>query len=207
MTLTAIPPISGFGTCVTMAGMAYASVQPSESHSWTHVSWRLIQGWIIASGGLVLSSSISFIALRALLNRLHGHWSILTDIKNDRRFRALQQAVRERGLWMAVLARYQSSPCVYIVSATLSAPRILIHVFMGAKLYELIDSDVRAHQDTATKVRNVISIIIGLLLGVGSSWLIWKETSRILDLDSDEPLLEEGAEEWRTEHEEDQFVL
>lgn len=96
---------------------------------------------------------------------------------------------------------------VYIVSATLSAPRILIHVFMGAKLYELIDSDVRAHQDTATKVRNVISIIIGLLLGVGSSWLIWKETSRILDLDSDEPLLEEGAEEWRTEHEEDQFVL
>ena len=105
MTLTAIPPISGFGTCVTMAGMAYASVQPSESHSWTHVSWRLIQGWIIASGGLVLSSSISFIALRALLNRLHGHWSILTDIKNDRRFRALQQAVRERGLWMAVLAR------------------------------------------------------------------------------------------------------
>lgn len=96
---------------------------------------------------------------------------------------------------------------MYIVSAILSAPRLLIHVFMGAKLYELIDSDVRAHQDTATKVRNIISVVIGLLLGIGSSWLIWKETSRILDLENDEPLLEEGEEEWRTEHEEGQFVL
>lgn len=108
MTLAAIPPISGFGTCVTMAGMAYASVQPSEPHSWAHVFWRLMEGWMVASGGLILSASISFIALRTLLNRLDGRWGILTNIKSDRRFRALQQAVRERGLWMAVLARYVS---------------------------------------------------------------------------------------------------
>lgn len=105
MCITAIPPISGFGTCVTMAGMAFASIDASEPRAWSHSASKLVYGWIIASFGMVLSSSISFMLLQTLLSRLHGQWEVLSVIKSDRRFRALQRAVKERGLWMAVLAR------------------------------------------------------------------------------------------------------
>lgn len=113
MSITAIPPISGFGTTVTMAGMAFASVDAKESQdgvSLAQSAARLFYGWMIASGGLVWSSVLSFLLLRRILARLHGQWDMLSTIKSDRRFRALQGAVRERGLWMAVLSRFCPIP-------------------------------------------------------------------------------------------------
>lgn len=76
---------------------------------------------------------------------------------------------------------------------------------MGAKTYELIDRDVRAHQDTGTKIQNGVSIAIGLLISVGSSWLIWRETSRALDLHVTD--YEEDTEDPRMDDEHARFVL
>lgn len=96
-----------------MAGMAFASVDAKASQdgvSLAQSAVRLFYGWLIASGGLILSSLLSFVLLRRILARLHGQWDMLSTIKSDRRFRALQEAVRERGLWMAVLSRFCPIP-------------------------------------------------------------------------------------------------
>ncbi|WFD43160.1 Tlg2-vesicle protein [Malassezia psittaci] len=70
----------------------------------------------------------------------------------------------------------------FILSAIISTPRLFLHVFMGAKLFELMNRDIRLHQDTATKIQNAISLAVGLIVGASSSWLIWRETKRILQL-------------------------
>ena len=115
MTLAAIPPISGFGTCLTLTGMAFASSTTSDKSTLTASLSRLMYGFGIAALGLVLSSTISFCLLRALFSRYHGDLEIFSLIRRDARFCALQQAVRERGLWMAVLARYVSMAYLGIV--------------------------------------------------------------------------------------------
>ncbi|WFD38630.1 Tlg2-vesicle protein [Malassezia japonica] len=121
-----------------MAGMAFASVDAKASQdgvSLAQSAVRLFYGWLIASGGLILSSLLSFVLLRRILARLHGQWDMLSTIKSDRRFRALQEASLD------------TLPLgVYILSSLLSAPRLIFHVFMGAKMYELMDRDVRSHQ-------------------------------------------------------------
>lgn len=76
---------------------------------------------------------------------------------------------------------------------------------MGAKMYELMDRDMRAHQDRATRVQNGISIVLGFAIGIGSSWLIWREISRILELDA--PILGENYDTPGPEEENDTFVL
>lgn len=108
MIACAIPPIHGFGTTVTLCGMAFASVSAdptSASLGFNAQLRRLLFGWLVASAGLLLSGCISFILLRRVLAQLHVHWSTLNQIKSDHRFRALQEAVRRRGLIMAMLAR------------------------------------------------------------------------------------------------------
>ncbi|PKI84329.1 Tvp38p [Malassezia vespertilionis] len=158
---------------VTIAGMAFASAVSSEKNmrvTWWYSVGRFFYGWIIASVGLVISSYISFVFLQYILARMHGHWRVLDTIKGDRRFRALQEAVHERGLWMAVLSRFCPMPycytnlllasldalpvSVYILSSVLASPRLMLHVFMGAKMFELMDRDVRAHQDMGTRIMN-----------------------------------------------------
>lgn len=105
MIITAIPPISGFGSTVTMAGMAFASLRPTDPRTWSQSLSQLAYGWAVASIGLVLSATTSLLLLRRVLSRLHGQWGVLSTIKKDRRFRALRIAVHEHGLWMAVLSR------------------------------------------------------------------------------------------------------
>jgi len=68
---------------------------------------------------------------------------------------------------------------------------------MGAKLYELIDRDVRAKLDPSTRMLNGVILVLGIVLGATASWFIWHETQRMLDLG--EPWMDEefalGTEE------------
>jgi len=161
------------------------------------------QGWVIATVGLLLSACISFVVIRRILANMQGQWRMLARIKLDRRFRALQTAVRERSLVMTMLARFCPLPYsytnlllasldslplgTYALSVLLTSPRILFPLFMGAKLYDLSDNRVRAELDAQTKQLNVLFIALSMGLAMAASAVIWRETSRMLAFD--EPLL------------------
>lgn len=108
MVITAMPPLSGFGTLVTVAGMAFAHAGPEQAKAgvtWGQSLWQFTYGWLVASLGLILSATIGIAAIRFILTRLRGRWDVMAMVQDDPRFNALQEAVRTRGLWMAVLAR------------------------------------------------------------------------------------------------------
>jgi len=134
--------------------------------------------------------------LRRVLYHLSGQWDLLARVKEDQRFRALQHAICQKGFLMAALARFCPLPYCYtnlllasldslsfgtfVLSTLSTAPRLLIPLFMGAKMYELSDHDIRASLDPSTRRLNSIFIFVSLALGVGSSWFIWRKTSDML---------------------------
>ena len=217
MILSALPPIHGFSTSLTLCGMAFASSHAGAS--WHQQLSALLYGWGVATIGLMLSAMLSFHILRRLLANLHGQWDIQDRIKSDRRFRALQTAVRERGMPMAILARFcplpycytnlllasldSVSPFMYAVSTFATSPRLLLPLFMGAKMYELSDRDIRANLDPHTKRLNAFFVLASIGLAIGSSWYIWRETVKTLHLE--DTLLGEDMDV--REEERESFVL
>lgn len=211
MAVTGIPPITGFSSTLTLCGMAFARSEPNAP--WQQQVRALGQGWAIATVGLLLSACLSFVIVRRVLANLQGQWHMLSRIKSDRRFLALQTAVRERGLMMAILARFCPLPYsytnlllasldslqlrTYALSVALTSPRLLFPLFMGAKLYDLSDKRVRAELDAQTKQLNVLFIALSMGLAMLASAVIWRETSRMLATeesllgDTDEFVLED----------------
>lgn len=197
MTICALPPMHGFTTCITIFGMAFASAGAHATIS--EQVYTLLYAWSFATVGLVLSACISIIVLRRILHHLHGQWHILAHIKEDRRFRALQRAITEHGLIMATLARFCPLPFCYTnlllasldslslrtfaLSTFITAPRLIFPLFMGAKMYELSDRNIRDSLDSMSKRMNVAFIFISMLFAIGSSWFIWHRTRRALHLD------------------------
>lgn len=197
MTICAFPPMHGFMTCMTVCGMAFGSAG-AQSTMHQQVSY-LLYAWFIAVVGLMVSACISVVVLRRVLYYLHGQWQLLARMKQDRRFLSLQNAIRDHGLVMAVLARFCPLPfCytnlllasldslsfgTYALSTFLTSPRLIFPLFMGARMYELSDRDVRAKMDPMTQRLNSVFIVISMLLGIGSSWLIWRQTRRALHFD------------------------
>lgn len=198
--------------------MAFATA-PVNANAGTQL-YALLRAWVIATGGMMFSAMGSFLILRRILAHLHGQWAALQHIKGDRRFRAMQSAVRERGTVMAVLARFcplpycytnlllasldTVSPAMYGISTFVTAPRLLLPLFMGAKMYELSDRDTREAMDSQAKRINVIFIAVSLGLAVGASWTIWRETSKALQLE--DPLLGEDPVSAYGEHVQDERI-
>lgn len=95
------------------------------------------------------------------------------------------------------------SPFMYAVSTFATSPRLLLPLFMGAKMYELSDRDIRANLDPHTKRLNAFFVLASIGLAIGSSWYIWRETVKTLHLE--DTLLGEDMDV--REEERESFVL
>ena len=188
MTVLAFPPTVGFGTSVTMCGMAFGSAREATDLTWGTQSKRVFGAYLVATGGYVLGSTTAFVVLHRLVSVLEGRWQAIRSAKSDPRFGAVQTAVYQSGVWVAVLIRFCPVPfCyanlifalldavtipAYIAASLITSPRLLLHVFVGAKMYELMDRDVRSVMDPTTRMLSVISVVAGICAGVGASWFV-----------------------------------
>ena len=186
MTVLSFPPTVGFGTSVTLCGMAFGSARGAPDFSWEAQLKRLLWAYAVALGGYVLGSTVAFFTLRRVVAALERRWQLIRSAKNDPRFTAVQTAVYQSGIWVAVLIRFCPVPfCyanlifalldavsvrAYIGASVITSPRLLIHVFVGAKMYELMDRDVRSLMDPTARTLSVISVIVGVAAGIGASW-------------------------------------
>ncbi|WFD35050.1 Tlg2-vesicle protein [Malassezia cuniculi] len=137
----AFPPTVGFGTSVTLCGMAFGSARDAHDLHWD-VQLKLI------------------------------FWA---SVKRDPRFRAVQAAVHKSGVWVAVLIRFCPVPFCYanlifalldavtlrdyVAASIITSPRLLVHVFVGAKMYELMDRDVRRMMDPTARALSAVSLV------------------------------------------------
>ena len=199
MCILGFPPMAGFGTSITLCGMAFGSARNTEDFAWHAQLRRVLWAYVLATGGYVLSATVAFLVLRYFISLLEDRWAVVRTAKEDPRFRAVQGAVDESRLWVSILLRFCPVPFCYAnflfalldavplrtfaAAAVITSPRLLIHVFVGAKMYELMDRDVRNLMDPTARTLSTISVIVGIAAGAGVGWYIWREASRILRLD------------------------
>ncbi|PWN48003.1 hypothetical protein IE53DRAFT_389823 [Violaceomyces palustris] len=217
ITVLSFPPTVGYGTAITLCGLGWANeklIDPNDGHVTQRTN--LLRAWILASTGCILGSSCSFLFFRYWIVRRGEGGGWVGRMLKDETFVAMGKAVKSRGTKMVILIRFCPFPFAYsnlffaslhssvsyrqfLLSTALITPKLFLHVFIGQRMYQLMDRDQRAKMDFWSKLVNAIYIAIGSLVGFLTSWVVWRETRKILDETRDqEP---EGGNEDEQEEE------
>ena len=167
--VTAFPPVIGYSTCLTLAGFVYG------------FPW----GWPIVASATIVGSTCSFVVSRTLLKGM-----VERLIVGDKRFEALSLVLKHDGLKLLLMIRlcplpYSLSngaistfptvqPAMFALATAAATPKLFIAVFVGSRLAVIARSGEK--MDAGTKAINWASIILGVLLGVATGWLIYTRT-------------------------------
>ncbi|KAK8056770.1 hypothetical protein PG993_001997 [Apiospora rasikravindrae] len=177
----AFPPMIGYSTSITIAGLVYG----------------FPGGWPIVATATVAGSTTAFFTSRTVfssyVDRLVG---------NDTRFVALGQVLRHDGLWVLAAIRFcplpyslsngflatipSISPLSFALATALASPKLLIHIFIGSRL-AMLGGDAMTAGD---KVINYLSMLLSMVVGTAIGLVIYRRTmARAKEL-----ALEEAAE-------------
>ncbi|KAK6352355.1 Tlg2-vesicle protein [Orbilia blumenaviensis] len=169
--ISAFPPMIGYSTSITLAGFIYG----------------LPNGWYIAASGTVIGSTAAFLACR-----LYFRDFAQKMVETDKRFAALSLTLKHDGLKLLCMIRLCPLPYSisngamstfqtvsvwkFAVAGAVASPKLLIHVFVGRQMRVLGDKGEK--MDGWTKAVNYGGIILGVVLGMGTGWVIYKRTVR-----------------------------
>jgi len=195
LTIISFPPLVGYTTIVTLCGFAYG-----------------MNGFYIAVFGSVVGSTLSFSLLRFLFKERLRYW-----VASNKKWKALEEVVRTKGLPLIVLIRVSPfPPWVYsnslfasiepvklwqfVVATLLMSPKLLLHVFIGFRIAALSDGRQRQHMDTQTKIINAVVIAGSLAVAIFSSWVVYNLVQgQIFHLKDVDELASEAREEFNEE--------
>ncbi|KAJ3528280.1 hypothetical protein NM688_g8019 [Phlebia brevispora] len=185
------PPCIGHTTIITLCGFAYG-----------------MKGFYIGAPASVVGSAAAFVALRFLFAKRLKRWS-----SSNEKWQALETVVRAKGLPLIFLIRASPfPPWVYsnslfasieavslwqfVVATTAVFPKVAVHTFIGSKLASLSDGETRRQMDTQTKILNSCLVVVGLLVAVLTSWVIYRSMqAHLRKLDGISPEVDELAAE------------
>lgn len=150
---------------------------------WVNFADRVGFRWFIVATATVAGSTCSFIASRSLLSKF-----VQRLVADDTRFEALSLVLKHDGLKLLCMIRlcplpYSISngaistfstvqPAMYALATAIVTPKLLIHIFIGSRLAVIAKSGEK--MDAGTKAINWISIIVGMIVGVVTGWLIYR---------------------------------
>ncbi|CAK7214920.1 Tlg2-vesicle protein [Sporothrix bragantina] len=184
--ITGFPPIIGYSSACTLAGLVYG------------FPW----GWPLAASANVVGSLAAFVASRTVLSRYVDRL-----VGSDHRFVALSQVLRHDGLWVLAAVRFcplpyslsngflatipSITPLNFALSTAMASPKLLVHVFIGSRLAKLAeDGDSMSAGD---KALNYLSMAIFGCVGVGVGLFIFRRTmARAAEIAAEEGAQEEG---------------
>ncbi|RPB00840.1 hypothetical protein L873DRAFT_1735954 [Choiromyces venosus 120613-1] len=167
---SAFPPMIGYSTSVTLAGFVYG----------------FPNGWFIIASATVIGATCAFMVCRYYLQDFAKRM-----VATDKRFAALSLTLKHDGIKLLCMIRLcplpysisngalstfpTVSPLSFMIATAVATPKLLIHIFIGAKLAELAEEEDKK-MDSKTKALNYGSIIGGIFLGIVTGWLIYKRT-------------------------------
>ncbi|SPO22524.1 uncharacterized protein UTRI_01202 [Ustilago trichophora] len=195
--IVSFPPLVGYGTCITLFGLGWG-VHADATSSHPQLNGNLLEAWLLASTACLLGATVSFSVLRFLIIHHSKRVSWISSTLNDPKYVALSTAVRQRGLFMAILIRFCPFPFAYsnlffaslvdavslkhfLTATALITPKLFLHVWLGTRMFQLMDREQRAHLDGWAKAFNVVYIAVGSIVGVATGWIVWNETNKILE--------------------------
>lgn len=66
----------------------------------------------------------------------------------------------------------------FLFATLCTTPKLLLHVFIGSRMFLLADEEERAKMDPMTKVANIVSIVLGTALSAGTGWWVYRLVMR-----------------------------
>lgn len=210
--IVSFPPLIGYGTSITLFGLGWG-VHAEATSEHAELNGNLFQAWFLASTACLLGATVSFLALRFLIKHHASRVAWISSTLDDPKYVALSTAVRSRGLSMAILIRFCPFPFAYsnlffaslvdaipfrhfLTATALITPKLFLHVWMGTRMFKLMDRDQRAQLDGWAKFLNVLYILVGAAVGVATGWFVWSETTKVLEqIEWEQQSLRRGAEE------------
>ncbi|KAJ9477567.1 putative Golgi apparatus membrane protein TVP38 (putative) [Pseudozyma hubeiensis] len=195
--IVSFPPLIGYGTSITLFGLGWG-VHAEATSEHAELRGNLLQAWLLASFACLLGATISFAVLRFLIVHHSKRVAWISKTLNDPKYTALSTAVRRRGLFMAILIRFCPFPFAYsnlffaslvdavtfkhfFMATALITPKLLLHVWLGTRMFQLMDRDQRAQLDGWAKFLNVVYIAVGSAVGAATGWIVWNETTKVLE--------------------------
>lgn len=158
----------GYSTCVTIAGFVFG-----------------MKGWFIVASATVLGSTVSFITSRTLLKNFVSNMT-----EKNKSFAALSLVLKHDGLKLLCMIRLcplpysfangaiSTIPSVtwqnFALATALVSPKLLLHIFVGGRLGDIAENGDK--MDAKTKAVSYISIVIGMVVGAGTGYLIFTRT-------------------------------
>lgn len=143
--------------------------------------------WFIVASATIIGSTCSFLASRYFLQSYVDRLA-----KSNSQFAALALTLKHDGIKLLIMIRlcplpYSFSngaistiPTVtwqsFMFATAIVSPKLLLHVFVGAKLGELAEHG--EEMDAKTKMISYVSIIIGLVAGALTGWVIYRQTKK-----------------------------
>ena len=173
------PPMIGYSTCVTIAGFVFG-----------------MKGWFIISTASVVGATCAFLVSRTVLR---DFVSRLTE--KNQRFAALSLVLKHDGLKLLIMIRIcplpfslsngaiSTIPTVtwqnFAIATAVATPKLLLHVFVGSRLGDLAENGDK--MDTRTKIVSYVSIVIGIVAGLLTGYLVYVRTkARATQLEAEE---------------------
>ncbi|KAK5116287.1 hypothetical protein LTR85_009259 [Meristemomyces frigidus] len=173
------PPMIGYSTCVTIAGFVFG-----------------MKGWFIVSSATIVGSTCSFLVSRTVLRSFVGKMT-----EKNKRFAALSLVLKHDGLKLLVMIRLcplpyslangaiSTIPTVtwlnFMTATAIASPKLLLHIFVGARLGDIAENGDK--MDSKTKAVSYASIIIGVVAGIATGYIVYVRTkARAEELEAEE---------------------
>lgn len=166
ITVISFPPLIGYSTLGSLCGMMYG----------------FPGGWPLLTAGTLFGSTVSFLTFRYLLSGFAARLA-----QSNRKFAALTKTMERDNftlLWMirlcplpyslsnGALASIPSvTPKAFVLATAVTSPKLLIHVFIGDRIARL-----GTEKDTATKIVDVLSILIAGVFAAATAYTIYMRT-------------------------------
>lgn len=188
--LSAFPPLLGYSTCMTLAGLIYG----------------FPNGWFVAASGTIVGSTLSFLTFRRFFASFSENL-----VNRDRRFAAFTMTLKQDGFKLLCLIRLCPLPysvsnaglstvssvswLQFLMASCVAAPKLLIHVFIGSRLANLAGD---AELDSKARIINYLSLTFGIVLGVVTGVIIYRQTSaRVKIIEEQRRLVEQESNDRR----------
>ncbi|KAG9118259.1 Tlg2-vesicle protein [Ceratobasidium sp. 392] len=168
--VTSMPPLIGGSTTLTVCGFAYG-----------------IKAFLFVAPSACIGAGFAFLTLRYFFRERVRNFT-----HRQEKWRALEAVIAAKGLPLIMLIRWAPLPWTYsnalfasidsvafwqfMIATIFYTPKLFLVIFIGSRVAKFSDGQQRGEMDTATKVINVLSIILGIVAGVGSAWLVWRLT-------------------------------
>lgn len=203
ITVLSFPPTIGYGTAITLCGLAYGSPTASPGNS-------LLYAWTIAATGCLVGSLTAFLVCRYALNHHGSQWAWVRKVREGREWKAMEKAVERQGAKMILLIRFCPFPFVYsnlffaslrpdvvpigyfLLATLATTPKLFLHVFIGAQTLEAIQAGRGGNGEDGGSAGGgggwvrLLYVVGASALGALTSWYIYHETKKSLEAYAEE---------------------